>query len=86
MVLVLHGDHLRAAIALDEGVFPEVGATILAPSRTGHGRTPVATGGSSVGFADALRDLCAHPGVSRLSAGVGVSAGARPPWHRRPAT
>lgn len=75
VVLILHGGHLRAGIALGETVFADMGATILAPSRPGYGRTPVAAGGSTVDFADALGELCAHLRIRRVAAAVGVSAG-----------
>lgn len=76
-VLVFHGGHMRADIALGEDVFTAPGNTVLVPSRPGYGRTPLRTGTSSSGFADATRELCAHLGIDRVAAVVGISAGGR---------
>ncbi|MCK2244339.1 MULTISPECIES: alpha/beta fold hydrolase [unclassified Crossiella] len=74
-VLVLHGGHLNAGLALGEDVFADAGYSVLAPSRPGYGRTPLATGTTTSGFADVLRSLCEHLGIARIAAVVGVSAG-----------
>jgi pimeloyl-ACP methyl ester carboxylesterase len=74
-VVVLHGGHQRAGLALGEGVFADAGYTVLAPSRPGYGRTPVSTGTSVAGFADVTRALCAHLGIARVAAVVGTSGG-----------
>lgn len=74
---MLHGGHMRAGLALGEEVFADDGYTILAPSRPGYGRTPVSTGRSEAGFADAVRSLCEHLGITEIAAAVGSSAGGR---------
>ncbi|GAA2142015.1 alpha/beta fold hydrolase [Actinomadura napierensis] len=74
-VLVLHGGHMRAGLRLGEEVFADAGYSVLAPSRPGYGRTPLGTGTSPAGFADAVADLCAGLGIGRLAAVVGQSAG-----------
>ncbi|TDD84398.1 alpha/beta hydrolase [Actinomadura darangshiensis] len=74
-VLVLHGGHMRAGLALGEEVLAEDDCTILAPSRPGYGRTPLSTGTSADGFADTVAQLCLHLGIDRLAAVVGQSAG-----------
>ncbi|MGO1056245.1 alpha/beta fold hydrolase [Crossiella sp. CA198] len=74
-VLVLHGGHLNAGLALGEDVFADAGYSVLAPSRPGYGRTPLPTGTTTSGFADVLRSLCDHLGIARITAVVGVSAG-----------
>ncbi|MFI9561580.1 alpha/beta fold hydrolase [Nonomuraea endophytica] len=76
-VLVLHGGHLRAGLALGEEVFADAGFTVLVPSRPGYGRTPLSTGTTPAGFADATAQLCRSLGVERLAAVVGISAGGR---------
>ncbi|MEU4332571.1 alpha/beta fold hydrolase [Nonomuraea dietziae] len=76
-VLVLHGGHMRAGLALGEEVFAEAGFTVLAPSRPGYGRTPLSTGTTPDGFADATARLCRSLGIERLAAVVGISAGGR---------
>ncbi|WP_235030761.1 alpha/beta fold hydrolase [Nonomuraea solani] len=76
-VLVLHGGHMRAGLALGEEVFAEAGFTVLAPSRPGYGRTPLSTGTTPAGFADATAELCRSLGIERLAAVVGISAGGR---------
>jgi pimeloyl-ACP methyl ester carboxylesterase len=74
-VLVFHGGHMRAGLALGEEVFSAAGYGVLAPSRPGYGRTPVRTGGSPAGFADATRELCEHLGIDQIAAVVGISGG-----------
>ncbi|MFC5750167.1 alpha/beta fold hydrolase [Actinomadura rugatobispora] len=74
-VLMLHGGHMRAGIALGEEVFAEAGHTILAVSRPGYGRTPLGTGTTPDRFADVLAGLCAHLGIGSLAGAVGQSAG-----------
>lgn len=76
-VLVFHGGHMRAGLALGEDPFIELGYSVLAPSRPGYGRTPLRTGRSPDGFADVTRDLCRHLGIGRVEAVMGVSAGGR---------
>nr|WP_055501210.1 alpha/beta hydrolase [Nonomuraea pusilla] len=76
-VLVFHGGHMRAGLALGEEVFADAGLAVLAPSRPGYGRTPLTTGATPAGFADATAQLCGTLGIERLAAVVGVSAGGR---------
>jgi pimeloyl-ACP methyl ester carboxylesterase len=75
VVWVFHGGHVRAGLALGEEVFAAAGDTVLAPSRPGYGRTPLSTGRSVEGYTDMVRALCAHLGIDRVAAVVGVSGG-----------
>lgn len=75
VVVVFHGGHMRAGLALGEEVFAEAGYTVLVPSRPGYGRTPLSTGTSVAGFTDIVRTLCGQLGISRIAAVVGVSGG-----------
>jgi pimeloyl-ACP methyl ester carboxylesterase len=75
VVLVFHGGHVRAGLALGENVFAAAGCTVLAPSRPGYGRTPLSTGRSVQAYSDVVRALCAHLGINRVAAVVGVSGG-----------
>ncbi len=75
VVLVLHGGHVRAGLALGEQELAEAGYTVLAPSRPGYGRTPISTGTSVAGFTDVVRELCAHLGITKVAAVVGISGG-----------
>jgi pimeloyl-ACP methyl ester carboxylesterase len=75
VVLVFHGGHVRAGLPLGEEVFTAAGYRVLAPSRPGYGRTPVRTGRSPAGFADATRELCEHLDIGQLAAVVGTSGG-----------
>jgi len=75
VVVVMHGGHLRAGLAFGEDVFAGAGCTVLVPSRPGYGRTPLGTGPAPARFADVTRELCAHLGIERVAAVVGVSAG-----------
>ncbi len=74
-VVVFHGGHVRAGLAVGENVFAEAGYTILAPSRPGYGRTPLSTGTTVTGFADVTRTLCAHLGITKVAAVIGTSGG-----------
>lgn len=76
-MLVFHGGHLRAGIALGEDVYTSNGYSVLVPSRPGYGRTPVSTGRTPDGFADATAKLCAELGIGQVAAVVGISAGGR---------
>ncbi|MFC4016048.1 alpha/beta fold hydrolase [Nonomuraea purpurea] len=76
-VVVFHGGHMRAGLALGEEVFADAGFRVLVPSRPGYGRTPPATGTTAAGFADATSELCRSLGIERLAAVVGISAGGR---------
>jgi pimeloyl-ACP methyl ester carboxylesterase len=75
VVVVFHGGHVRAGLALGEEVFADAGCTILVPSRPGYGRTPLSTGTAVEGYTDVVRELCAHLGIARVAAAVGISGG-----------
>lgn len=66
---------MRASLPLGEEVFADASYTILAPSRPGYGRTPLATGTSLEGFAQVIAELCGRLGIGSLAAVVGQSAG-----------
>ncbi|MEV1179159.1 alpha/beta hydrolase, partial [Nonomuraea sp. NPDC049784] len=72
-VVAFHGGHMRAGLALGEEVFADAGFRVLAPSRPGYGRTPLTTGTTPAGFADATAQLCEILGIERLAAVVGIS-------------
>ncbi|MFF7984041.1 alpha/beta fold hydrolase [Streptomyces sp. NPDC007901] len=74
-VVVLHGGHTRAGLVVGEEVFAEAGYTVLAPSRPGYGFTPLSTGTTASGFADVVRSLCDHLGITEVAAVVGTSGG-----------
>lgn len=74
-VVVFHGGHMRAGLALGEEVFVEAGYRLLVPSRPGNGRTPLSTATTVTGFADVTRVLCDHLGISKVAAVVGISGG-----------
>ncbi|TCB93448.1 alpha/beta hydrolase [Micromonospora zingiberis] len=74
-VVVFHGGHMRASLTLDEQVYADANLTVLAPSRPGYGRTPLATGTTVPGFADVTADLCRQLEITRVAAVVGISAG-----------
>ncbi|MFI0960728.1 alpha/beta fold hydrolase [Streptomyces sp. NPDC021080] len=73
--MLFYGGHMRAGLTLGEEVFTEAGCSVLVPSRPGYGCTPVTTGRSATGFADVTAELCAHLGITRVTAAVGVSGG-----------
>lgn len=75
VVLVFHGGHVRAGLALAEDAFVTAHCTVLAPSRPGYGRTPLSTGPSVEAYTDVIRALCAHLGITRIAAVVGISGG-----------
>jgi len=50
VVMVFHGGHVRAGLALGEDAFAAADCTLLAPSRPGYGRTPLTTGRSVEGY------------------------------------
>jgi pimeloyl-ACP methyl ester carboxylesterase len=74
-VLLCHGGHVRAGLALGEELFGELGYTVLVPSRPGYGRTPLGTGRAPAQFVDATAELCQQLGIEQLAAVVGTSAG-----------
>ncbi|MER7281164.1 alpha/beta hydrolase [Dactylosporangium sp. NPDC000244] len=75
VLLVMHGGHMRAGLALGEEAFAAAGLTILTPSRPGYGRTPVRTGPTPEAFTDAAGGLCRALGIRRVAAVVGISGG-----------
>ncbi|GAA4321826.1 alpha/beta hydrolase [Actinomadura luteofluorescens] len=75
VVLMLHGGHMRAGLPLGEETFADAGCTVLAVSRPGYGRTPLATGAAPDQFAAVIGDLCRRLGIDSLTAVVGQSAG-----------
>ena len=76
-VVIFHGGHLRAGLALGEEVFTASGYRVLIPSRPGYGRTPLATAPTAAAFADVTADLCRTLGIEQVAAVVGISAGGR---------
>jgi pimeloyl-ACP methyl ester carboxylesterase len=77
-VLVLHGGHVSAAVPLGERDLLRLGLRVLAVSRPGYGRTPVATARTRTGFGDVVAQLCRHLEIDRLAAVVGMSHGGPP--------
>ncbi len=75
VVVVFHGGHMRAGLALGEEIFAAADHTVLVPSRPGYGRTPLSTGASVEQYTDVIRALCAHLGIARVAAVVGISGG-----------
>ncbi len=75
VVLVFHGGHVRAGLAVGEDVFAAAGCTVLVPSRPGYGRTPLSTGTSVAEYTNVIRQLCADLDITRVAAVVGVSGG-----------
>jgi pimeloyl-ACP methyl ester carboxylesterase len=75
VVLIFHGGHMRAGLALGEEAFTRAGYTILAPSRPGYGRTPLSASPSPGAYADTVRALCTRLGIVRIAAVVGISGG-----------
>jgi pimeloyl-ACP methyl ester carboxylesterase len=75
VLLVMHGGHMQAGLALGENAFAAAGFTVLAPSRPGYGRTPLDTGPMPSEFTDAVAALCARLGITRVAAAVGISGG-----------
>jgi pimeloyl-ACP methyl ester carboxylesterase len=76
-VLVFHGGHMRAQLALGEDVFTDAGLRVLIPSRPGYGRTPLTGAATVADFTDAIARLCRNLGVDQVAAVVGISAGGR---------
>jgi hypothetical protein len=60
VLLVMYGGHMRAGLALGEDAFAAAGFTVLAPSRPGYGRSPLA--------AAAVTSAC-HPVRRRVRSG-----------------
>ncbi|MFD1541867.1 alpha/beta fold hydrolase [Nonomuraea guangzhouensis] len=76
-ILIFHGGHVRAELALGEDVFTDAGFRVLIPSRPGYGRTPLTAGATVADFTDAIAALCRDLGVDQVAAVVGISAGGR---------
>ncbi|MFI5808549.1 alpha/beta fold hydrolase [Streptomyces sp. NPDC051561] len=74
-VVILHGGHMRAGLALGEEVFAAEDCTVLVPSRPGYGGTPLTADGTPAGFADRVAELCGRLGIGQAEAVVGISAG-----------
>jgi pimeloyl-ACP methyl ester carboxylesterase len=77
-VLVLHGGHVSAAVPLGERDLLGLDVRVLAVSRPGYGRTPLATGRTCTGFGDVVAQLCRYLEINRLAAVVGMSHGGPP--------
>jgi pimeloyl-ACP methyl ester carboxylesterase len=78
VVLVLHGGHVSAAVPLGERDLLGLGLRVLAVSRPGYGRTPLATARTRTGFGDAVAQLCRYLEIDTLAAVVGMSHGGPP--------
>ena len=74
-VVILHGAHMRAGIAIGERVFADLGLTVLVPSRPGYGRTPTLKNASPIRFADTVRELCQRLDIRQVVAVVAISSG-----------
>lgn len=66
VVAVFHGGYVRAGLPMGEDVFTAAGCTVLAPSRTGYGRTPLSTG-TSVQVLPTPSGTCEPASASRES-------------------
>ena len=75
VVLVFHGGHVRAGLAMGEEVFADAGYSVLAPSRPGDGRTPLTAGTCVQQYTDIVRGPCDRLGITRVAAVVGISGG-----------
>jgi pimeloyl-ACP methyl ester carboxylesterase len=78
VVLVLHGGHVSAAVPLGERDLLGLGLRVLAVSRPGYGRTPVATAPTRSGFGDVVAQLCRYLEIDTLAGVVGMSHGGPP--------
>lgn len=78
VVLILHGGHLRACLAVAEDELTAAGYSLLVPSRPGYGQTSLEAGSNPDDFADTLSQLCRQLGITSLAAVIGISAGGRP--------
>jgi pimeloyl-ACP methyl ester carboxylesterase len=76
VAVILHGGHMHARIPLGDDYFLDHGYSVIAVSRPGYGGTPITTGTTPDGFADALAEMLPGLGVTRAVA-VGISAGGR---------
>jgi len=75
-VIIFHGGHMHSGVALGEDFFIERDYQITVPSRPGYGETPVETGKTPSGFADAAVELLDQLNVDKVTV-VGISAGGR---------
>lgn len=75
-VVFFHGAHMHSGIALGEDFFTEQDYKIIVPSRPGYGETPIETGTTPSGFADAIADLLSKLNIDKATV-VGISAGGR---------
>lgn len=75
-VVMFHGGHMRAELSLGESTFADRGWTVLAPSRPGYGKTPLAAGPDPSAYVDRVAELCRRLGLLRVVA-AGTSAGGR---------
>lgn len=76
-VVLFHGGHMHAGVALGEKPFLDAGYSVLVPSRPGYGRTPLGVQAALGEWTDAVADLVGHLGLGEVSAVVGISAGGR---------
>jgi pimeloyl-ACP methyl ester carboxylesterase len=76
VAVLLYGGHTNVNTRLGEEYFLEQGYKVLVVSRPGYGKTPLSTGKTPDGFADALAELLQQLGVPRVLV-VGISAGGR---------
>lgn len=74
-VLLLHGCHMHAGLAVGESAYTDAGYSVLAVTRPGYGATSLRLPCSAAEFADVVVSLRQHLGVDRLAAVVGISAG-----------
>jgi len=74
-VVVFHGGHMHAGVALGEDPFLERGYSVLVPSRPGYGRTPLSIGDTPTAFADVVPHLLRHLEIGAVDAALGISAG-----------
>ena len=74
VVVVFHGGHTRAGLPMAKPSSPPL-LRCCRRSRPGYGRTPLSTGRCVQRYSDAVRDLCAHLSITRITAVVGISGG-----------
>ncbi|WP_223881323.1 alpha/beta fold hydrolase [Nesterenkonia ebinurensis] len=75
VVVILHGGHMHAGLAVGEAVFIEADHSVLVVSRPGYGQTSLTAGPGPEKFAESILELWQHLGITRVAAVVGVSAG-----------
>ncbi len=74
-IVIMHGGHMHAGIDLGEGIFRDLGYTVIVPSRPGYGSTCSGAGQRPGGFVGAIAALVNELGCTEVSAVVGISAG-----------